>query len=94
MLVAYAHAFPDFTLHLFVAPFPNVTYSQTHLGIVSMGGLEEGTRTMMEVDSIVAKVATKSSQVAPHTIETTTKTMHPSTLATIVEINKVTENLH
>ncbi len=48
----------------------------------------------MEVDSIVAKVVTKSTQVAPHTIEATTKTVHPSTLAIIVKINKVIENLH
>jgi hypothetical protein len=62
--------------------------------LVSMGGPEEGNRTMMEVDSIVAKVVTKSTQVAPHTIEATTKTVHPSTLAIIVKINKVIENLH
>jgi hypothetical protein len=31
---------------------------------INMGGLEEGTKTTMEVDSSIIKVATKSIQVA------------------------------
>jgi hypothetical protein len=34
--------------------------SRTRFGAVNMGGVEEGTGTMMEVDSIVVEVATKS----------------------------------
>lgn len=40
-----------------------------------MGGVEEGT---------------KSTQVAPDTIEATIKTMHPSTLSTIVKTEEGT----
>ncbi len=47
----------------------------------------------MEMDSIVVKMSTKGTQVAPHPIEATTKIMHPSTLVTIVEIDEVTKNL-
>ncbi len=54
-----------------------------------MGGAKEGTETMMEVDSIVAKVATKSTQVAHDTIEAAIKIVHPSALFTIIEIGKV-----
>jgi hypothetical protein len=58
-----------------------------------MGGPKEGTKTTMEMDSIVVKMSTKGTQVAPHPIEATTKIMHPSTLVTIVEIDEVTKNL-
>jgi hypothetical protein len=61
--------------------------------IVSMGGVEEGTVITKEVDSIVAKKATKSIQVAPNTTKVVTKTMHPSTLSTIVEIKEGIKNL-
>jgi len=66
--------------------------SITKFGIVSMGRAKEGTRTMMEVDSIVVKVATESIQVAPNTTKATTKIIHPSTLSTIVETKEGTEN--
>ncbi len=59
-LVAYAQAFPDFVLPLFVAPFLIKKPSWTKSEIVSMGGAKEGTKTIMEVDSIAAKVATKN----------------------------------
>jgi hypothetical protein len=55
-----------------------------------MGGAEEITKTTMEVNSIVAKVANENTQVAPNTIKVATKTMHPSTLSTIKEIEKGT----
>ncbi len=63
-----------------------MTTSRTRFGMISMGGVKEGIEPIMEVDSIVAKMATKSIQVAPNTIKGTTKTVHPSTLSTIVEI--------
>lgn len=56
--------------------------------MVCMGGVEEGTKPTMKVDSIIAKVATKSIQVVPNTIEAATKTMHPSTLSIIRETKK------
>jgi hypothetical protein len=59
-LVAYAQAFLDFVLPLFVAPFLIRKPSRTRFEIVSMGGAKEGTKTIMEVDSIVAKVETKN----------------------------------
>jgi hypothetical protein len=58
-----------------------------------MGGAEEGIVTTMEVDSIIAKVTTKSTQVAPNTTKAATKTMHPSTLSTIIETKEGTKNL-
>jgi hypothetical protein len=58
-----------------------------------MGGAEEGILTTMEVHSIIAKVTTKSTQVAPNTTKATTKTMHPSTLSTIIETKEGTKNL-
>ncbi len=58
-----------------------------------MGGAQEGTKTTMEVDSIVAKVAIESIQVAPDTTEATTKIMHPFTLSTITEIEEGTKDL-
>ncbi len=48
---------------------------------------------MMEVDSIVAKVATESIQVAPNITKAAIETMHPSTLSTIVETEEGTKNL-
>ncbi len=47
----------------------------------------------MEMDSIIAKVTTKSTQAAPNTTQATTKTMHPSTLSTIIETKEGTKNL-
>jgi hypothetical protein len=47
----------------------------------------------MEVDSIAAQMATKSTQVACDTIEATIETMHPSIVFTIVETAEGTENL-
>jgi hypothetical protein len=47
----------------------------------------------MEVDSIIAKVATKSIQVALDTNEVAIETMHPSTLSTIVKKKETTKNL-
>jgi len=58
--IAYTHAFPNFVLCSFIAPSPAKTLSKTKYGIVDVGGVEEGTTTTMEVDSIVAEVATKS----------------------------------
>ncbi len=46
----------------------------------------------MEVDSIVIEVATESTQVTLDIIEATTKTMHLSTLSTIVESEEGIEN--
>jgi len=57
-----------------------------------MGRAKEGIGTMMEVDSIVVKVATESIQVAPNTTEATIKIIHPLTLSTIVETKEGTEN--
>jgi hypothetical protein len=34
--------------------------SRTRCGTINMGGVEEGTRTMMEVDSIIVEVTTKN----------------------------------
>jgi hypothetical protein len=45
------------------------------------------------VDSIAAKVPTKSTQVAPNITKTATKIVHPSTLSTIVEIEEGIKNL-
>jgi hypothetical protein len=45
---------------LFVAPFLIKKPSWTKSEIVSMGGAKEGTKTIMEVDSIAAEVATKN----------------------------------
>ncbi len=56
-------------------------------------GVEERTVTTMEVDSIIAKVATKNILGAPNTTKATTKTMHPSTMSTIIEIKEGTKNL-
>jgi hypothetical protein len=61
--------------------------------MVNMGGVEEGTGIIMEVDSIIAEVATKNIQVAPDTNETTIETVHPSTLSTITKTEKGTKNL-
>jgi hypothetical protein len=58
-----------------------------------MGGAKEGTETMIEVDSIVAEVATKSIQVAHDTTKAAIKTVHPSTLSTIIETEEGTKNL-
>jgi hypothetical protein len=58
--------------------------------MVCMGGAKEGTKTTMEVNSIVAKVAIENTQVAPDTIKVATKTMHRSTLSTIKKIEKGT----
>jgi hypothetical protein len=58
-----------------------------------MGGANEGIGTTMEVDSITKKMATKSIQVAPDTIEATKEIVYPSKLSTIVEIKEVTKNL-
>jgi len=91
-LVAYAQAFLDFVLPLFVAPSLARMTSITKFGIVSMGRAKEGIGTMMEVDSIVVKVATESIQVAPNTTEATIKIIHPLTLSTIVETKEGTEN--
>lgn len=46
-----------------------------------------------ELDYIATKVPTKSIQVAPNTTKTATKIVHPSTLCTIVKIEKRIENL-
>ncbi len=82
--------FPDFVLPSFVPPSPTRTTSRTRSRMVCMGGAEEITKTTMEVNSIVAKVANENTQVAPNTIKVATKTMHPSTLSTIKEIEKGT----
>jgi hypothetical protein len=58
-----------------------------------MGRVEEGTRTTMEVNFLILEVAIESIQVFLDTTEATIKTMHPSTLSTIVEIDEGTENL-
>jgi hypothetical protein len=50
-----------------------------------MGGAKEGTKTMMEVESIFAEMATKSTQVAHDITKAAIKTMHPSALSTIIE---------
>ncbi len=47
----------------------------------------------MEVDSSAAEMATKSTQVALATTKPSTKTMHPSTLPTIVETEEGIKNL-
>ncbi len=47
----------------------------------------------MEVDSSATEMATKSTQVALATTKASTKTMHPSTLPTIVEIEEGIKNL-
>ncbi len=59
-LAAYAQAFLNFVLPLFVAPSPAKMPSWTKFEIITMGGAKEGTRTAMEVDSIAAKVVTES----------------------------------
>jgi hypothetical protein len=66
--------------------------SRTIFEKFSMGGVEEGTITTMEVDSIVAEVATESTQIAPDTIEAIIEIVHPSTLSTIIEIEEGIEN--
>ncbi len=92
-LATYTQAFADFVVPLFVPPFLVGTTSRTRYGMISMRGVKEGIETIMEVDSIVAKMATKSIQVAPNTTKATTKTVHPSTLSTVVEIEEGTKNL-
>jgi hypothetical protein len=57
-----------------------------------MGGTKEGTGTMMEVDSVIAKVATKSTQVAHDTTKAAIKIVHPSALSTIIEPKEGIEN--
>lgn len=61
--------------------------------IVSMGGVEEGIKTTMEVDSIITKVVIENTQVTLDTIEVAFETMHPSTLSTILETEEGIENL-
>jgi hypothetical protein len=78
-LTAYAPTFPDNVKPPFVAPSLARTVPETIYEIVSMGGVEEGTRTTMEVDSIVVEVAIKSTQVALDTTKAIIKTVHPST---------------
>jgi len=51
--------FLDFVVPPFVPPLDR-TSSRTKFGIVSIEGAEEGVRTTMGVDSIAAKVATKT----------------------------------
>ncbi len=92
-LTTYAQVFPNFVLPPFVPPSLARSTSRTKFGMVSMGGVEEGTRTIMEVDSIATKVVIESTQVALDTIEITTETMHPSILSTIVETKEGTKNL-
>jgi hypothetical protein len=58
-----------------------------------MGGAKEGTRNIMEVDSIAIEVATKSIWVMPDATKAATVTIHPSTLSTIVETKEGNENL-
>ncbi len=58
-----------------------------------MGGAKEGIGPTMEVDSIVVEVAIENIQVAPDTIETTIKSMHLSTLSTIIDFEEGIENL-
>ncbi len=48
---------------------------------------------MMEVDSIVAEVATKSIQVAHDTTKVAIKIVYPLALFTIIEIEEGIENL-
>jgi hypothetical protein len=78
-VAAYAQIFPNFVIPPFVAPSLATMVSKTISKIVSMGGTKEGIGTTMEVDSIVVKVAIKSTQVVLDTIEAIIKTMHPST---------------
>ncbi len=59
-LTTNAQAFPDFVLPPFVPPFLVRTMFRTKFRTTSMLGVEAETRTIMEVDSIAAKVATKS----------------------------------
>ncbi len=92
-LNAYAQVFPNFVVPPFVVPSPVRTTSRNKSKIVNMGGVEEKIETTMEVDSITTDVATESNQVALDTIEATTKTMHPSTLSTIIESEEGTKNL-
>jgi hypothetical protein len=92
-LPTYAQAFPNFVLLPFTTPFLAKTPSRTISGTVSMGRLEEGTITTMEVDFIILEVAIESIQVSFDTIEATIKIVHPSTLSTIMEIDEGTENL-
>jgi hypothetical protein len=59
-LTTYAQVFPNFVLLLFVAPFQARMSSRIRFGAVNMGGTKEGTRTMMEADSIVVEVVIES----------------------------------
>ncbi len=58
-----------------------------------MGGVEEGTRTTIEVDFIAIEVAIESIHVAIDTTKVATKIVHPSTLSTVVETDEGTKNL-
>jgi hypothetical protein len=92
-LIAYAQTFLDFVVPPFVASSRAKTMSKTRSGTISLGGVEDGIRTTMEVDSSVAEVATKSTQVALDITKASTKTMHTSTLPTIVETKEGIKNL-
>jgi hypothetical protein len=92
LLVAYAQAFPNFVVLPFITPSPTRTTSKSRFGTINIRGVEEGTRTIMEANSIVVEMAIESTYVAPNTTEATTKTMHPSTLSTIIEIERGIEN--
>ncbi len=92
-LATYAQPFPNFVVPSFVPPSLVRTTSKTRLGTISMGGIEKRIETIMEVDSIATKVATKNTQAVPDTTEAIIKTVHPSTLSTITKIEKSIENL-
>ncbi len=58
-----------------------------------MAGAEEQTRTTMEVDSIVARMATESTQVALDITKVVTKIVRPPTLSTILKTKEGIKNL-
>ncbi len=92
-LATYVQTFADFIVPPFVPPFLGRTTFRTRCGMINMGRIKEGIETIMEVDSIATKMATKSTQVAPNTTKAVIKIVHPSTLSTIIEIKEGTKNL-
>ncbi len=85
--------FSQILFHHLLFPFSSYDDVQNQIQNDQYGGVEEGTGTIMEVDSIVVEMVIESIQVAPDTIGATTKIVHPSTVSTIIEIKEGTKNL-
>ncbi len=82
-------SFSKFCSTTFCSPFSSQDNVQNQIQNDQYGGVEEGTGTTMEVDSITTKVVIKSTQVELDTIGATTKTVHPSTCPPSQKLKRV-----